>query len=40
MNIEDEMAKHRNDFNRAAVQMLFSDLQLASTFADICREPK
>ncbi len=35
VNISDEMIKHRDDFNRAAVQLLFSDLELALTFASI-----
>jgi hypothetical protein len=40
MNLADETAKRRDDFNRVSTQMLFTDLELGHTFATIAASQK
>jgi hypothetical protein len=40
MNLADETAKRRDDFNRVSTQMLFIDLELGHTFATIAASQK
>ena len=39
MNFADEIARRQNDFNRIAVQILLTDLDLGLTFAKIAAGP-